>query len=517
MDVLIFHGYLLRGTGSNVYNAELAQALARLGHRVHVLSQERRPFELKWVDAVGTWDEGSLGVEVRREPVRISVYRPPIGHVLPVYVADRYEGFEARPFAELSEAELAAYLERNVAAAREVAELVRPEAALANHLVMGPVVLARALSATDVPYAVKIHGSALEYTVKPQFERFGPYAREGLARARTVLAGSRHTAASLWDAMGDPELAARTRLLPPGVDVHAFIPRDPDAAAGRLAELADRLAAEAPEGEAAGDSFARDPAEAARALRGLDPRSEQLVGFVGKLIVSKGVDLLLAAWPRVLAAAPDARLLVIGFGAYRESLERLAAVLAAADDATVEGLIAAGREAEGGPAGELSYLRAFLDRARRDPGYREAARRLPETVRFSGRLEHGELADVLPACEAIVMPSTFPEAFGMVAAEGAACGALPISADHSGLAEVSRTLGAGLPTEVQPWLSFPLGENAVDDLAERLIAWLTAPAELRERARAALVSAAREHYSWERVARGVIAAAEGRLDELPAP
>ena len=31
MRVLIFHGYLLRGTGSNVYNAELAAALARTG------------------------------------------------------------------------------------------------------------------------------------------------------------------------------------------------------------------------------------------------------------------------------------------------------------------------------------------------------------------------------------------------------------------------------------------------------------------------------------------------------
>ena len=34
MRILIFHGYLLRGTGSNIYNANLAKALARLGHEV---------------------------------------------------------------------------------------------------------------------------------------------------------------------------------------------------------------------------------------------------------------------------------------------------------------------------------------------------------------------------------------------------------------------------------------------------------------------------------------------------
>ena len=34
MRILIFHGYLLRGTGSNIYNASLVRALARLGHEV---------------------------------------------------------------------------------------------------------------------------------------------------------------------------------------------------------------------------------------------------------------------------------------------------------------------------------------------------------------------------------------------------------------------------------------------------------------------------------------------------
>ena len=74
---------------------------------------------------------------------------------------------------------------------REVVSRARPDVALANHLVMGPAILARALG--DVPYAVKIHGSALEYVVKPH-PRFRPYAVEGLERARGVLVGSRHTA-----------------------------------------------------------------------------------------------------------------------------------------------------------------------------------------------------------------------------------------------------------------------------------------------------------------------------------
>ncbi len=101
MRILIFHGYLLRGTGSNVYNARLAAALARRGAIVDLLSQERRARELDFVDAVGTWVDGEPRVDVIREPVRVTAWRPDIGDLLPVYVADRYEGVVAKPFARL--------------------------------------------------------------------------------------------------------------------------------------------------------------------------------------------------------------------------------------------------------------------------------------------------------------------------------------------------------------------------------------------------------------------------------
>ena len=99
MRVLIFHGYMLRGTGSNIYNANLARALARLGHEVHLLCQDR---------------------EVELEGVQI--HNPDIDGLLPVYVKDPYEGFEVKAFPELTEEELDRYIDANVAAVREVAE-----------------------------------------------------------------------------------------------------------------------------------------------------------------------------------------------------------------------------------------------------------------------------------------------------------------------------------------------------------------------------------------------------------
>ncbi|HEY5334316.1 MAG TPA: glycosyltransferase family 4 protein, partial [Solirubrobacterales bacterium] len=272
MRVLIFHGYMLRGTGSNIYNVNLAPALARLGHEVHLLCQDR---------------------EVKIPGVQI--HNPDIGGLLPVYVKDPYPGFEVKTFDELSEPELDHYIDSNVAAVRAVAAQVGGiDAALANHLVMGPAILARADIA---PFAAKIHGSALEYTVKPH-PRFLPYAYEGMEAAEGVLVGSAHTGESLWRALPDlPQLKQKTRLGPPGVDVEEFQP--------------------------------------------LAPRERKVV-FVGKLIVSKGVDLLLAAWPLVHAKHPGVRLQVAGYGAYEAGLRRLQAALGRGDLEDARAIAAAG-------------------------------------------------------------------------------------------------------------------------------------------------------------------------------
>jgi len=445
MRVLIFHGYMLRGTGSNIYNVNLARALARLGHEVHLLCQDR---------------------EVRLEGVQI--HNPDIGGLLPVYVKDPYEGFEVKTFSELTEAELDHYIEANVAAVREVAEAAGGiDLALANHLVMGPAILARAEVA---PFAVKIHGSALEYTVKPH-PRFLPYAREGVEAANGVLVGSGHTAESLWAALSDlPDLPGKTRLGPPGVDVEEFRPG----------------------GE-------REP----------------LVAFVGKFLVSKGVDLLLAAWPLVRAAHPEVRLEVAGFGAYEDGLRRLLAALERADLDEAREIARRGWALEGGEERPLPILSAFFD----DPprGYAEMARAAAGSVEFIGRLEHYEVAELFPKAEAMVMPSTFPEAFGMVAAEAAACGTLPVSAGHSGMLEVSRQLRAELPAPVGRLTSFPVEEGAVEAIAERLNSWLDLPENDRAAARQALVETVGRLWSWEGVARGVLAAAIGELAGLPRP
>ena len=83
--------------------------------------------------------------------------------------------------------------------------------------------------------------------------------------------------------------------------------------------------------------------------------------------------------------------------------------------------------------------------------YRDELERLAgPNVLFTGPLEHRHLVHLLALADATVVPSIFPEAFGMVAAEAAAAGSPPLVARHSGLAEVAEGLEAGVPGPPAP-------------------------------------------------------------------
>jgi len=402
MKVLIWHGYLLGGTGSNVYTRALARAWSRLGHEVVVFCQEPHPEE---------YDLGGA-----------TVIRPQLDGPLPVFVLDRYEDMEARYLQDLSRDEREHFVDRNAAALREH---LPADFLLVNHVLLGAPVGA----ASGMPFTVKAHGSELEFSMRGN-DDLCAWARESLAGATEVLAGSEHIRAVLAEVVG---LTERVRVVPPGVDVDELRPEPREDALATLLEEARRDPAPTSE---------RDPdADNAERLADFLAGDEPTVAYVGKLSEEKGVHLLLEALGHV-----DARAVVVGFGPAREELERAAG----------------------------------------------------ERVLFTGALEHRHLRHLWPLADVSVTPSVFPEAFGMVAAEAAACGSPPLVARHSGLAEVAEGLEDAYPEDLRALASFRPGDVA--DLAAKLESILSLPrgdwARLSSAARAAAV----ERWSWETIA-----------------
>ncbi|MHB8060075.1 MAG: glycosyltransferase family 4 protein [Gaiellaceae bacterium] len=287
MRILLWHGYLLGGTGSNVYTRSLAREWSRAGHEVVLFCQERHPER---------YDIGTA-----------TLLRPEIGKTLPVFVLDRYEGLEARLLHELGRDELERYVELNAAALRSSlpADLV-----FANHVLPGAAVAAAVAGEVGVPYAVKAHGSELEYSLRgrPELEEWG---RRSLANATAIFVGSGHIRRALDEVVGPQE---RVFEVPPGVDVEAFVPKPRERALGLLLEQARR---DAPNPGGA-DERLPDPGNAERFAE-FFARPGATVVYVGKLLENKGVHLLLKALDGL-----DAKAVVVGFGDYRAELERIA-------------------------------------------------------------------------------------------------------------------------------------------------------------------------------------------------
>lgn len=516
------HGYMLSGSGSNVYVQNLCRALARAGHEVHLLCQDERPFDHDFVDA--TLTSGPEGVRLLEEretgyPGSCAVYRPEIGDLLPVYVYDRYPGWRVKTFLDLTDEEFAEYVSLNVSALESVIrETGEPGALVTNHSVPAPLIARNALQEfPSIPYISVVHGSCLQYVAR-RSEKYLEAAREGLDGAARIVALSGHSVGTIAEDF--PQMADRTVALPGGVDTRLFSPDSLDrerlaaleGGPGRgpeqdreLRELLNSGPQSAPE-LAAGLAGVSD-AYAARAhdtdagerISALLAAESPLVLYVGKLIHSKGVHSLLAAfatmragWLRVAGAENAPRLLVVGFGTFREALQALTLSLGNADRGTVELLAGSGRLYEGGPEGPMEHF-ALEDSSL------ESYRGLHEAVEFVGPLEHAELARLLPAADVAVVPSIFPETFGLVAAEFAAAGVPPFVADHSGLREAGGTVALGLPFDTR----IPM-DDLVGGLAGALGDYLALPAAEREACRERVRRNSVEHLGWDGLARKVI-------------
>jgi glycosyltransferase involved in cell wall biosynthesis len=131
--------------------------------------------------------------------------------------------------------------------------------------------------------------------------------------------------------------------------------------------------------------------------------------------------------------------------------------------------------------------------------YREELERIaPPRTLFTGPLEHRHLVHLIPLADVVVVPSIFPEAFGMVAAEAAAAGCPPLVARHSGLEEIARGLEDAYPSGLAQLASFQTGNSI--DLADKLHELLAIPAATRSELGGAARRVAVAKWSWAGVA-----------------
>jgi glycosyltransferase involved in cell wall biosynthesis len=127
-----------------------------------------------------------------------------------------------------------------------------------------------------------------------------------------------------------------------------------------------------------------------------DLESEPMVGFAGRLVKKKGVDVLIRAMSILLRREPSARLVIVGDGPERPRLEGLVVSL-----------------------------------------------KIGHAVHFTGHLAKDAMETALARVWVQVVPSKWEEPFGLVAAEAMMRGTACITTDSGGLGELVTKANAG--------------------------------------------------------------------------
>ncbi|HSJ09966.1 MAG TPA: glycosyltransferase, partial [Longimicrobiales bacterium] len=416
----LLHGYLLEGSGSNLWTRSVIEALCRTGETVHLVCQEPHPELYDFIATVHDYPlEGGVRERFTRDvpyPGRCIMHKPALGETLPVYVWDEYEEFtRVVPMVHLEDHEIETYLRRNTDVVRRVVQDHGITVLQANHTVLMSVVAQRIEEELGVPYVVMPHGSALEYAVKPDV-RFHRYASSALAGAERVLVSAdelRERVLSVFPAQ--PELETRITEIRVGVDTSGFRPVARSERPGNIETVAGLLGGDEGGGSLAlqrerEEALARasTPAavhhalaraaeydgkqpdrDAAAKLRTIDWQGDAVILFVGRIIVAQGVHGLVAALPEILAQQPRARRVVAGHGPLREPLEALLFALRTGDRELAERLATGApcedRLASEPMSGVLEYWQALERDGSLDAYWESAARLLKEdTATFVG-------------------------------------------------------------------------------------------------------------------------------------
>ena len=521
MRIGLYHGYELTGSGSNEYNRYLGRALARRGHEVHLLCREPHPENLAHVGRAVDWHRDGTPVERFQRKVEgpgsCTVHVLPHAAVNPVYLCDKQRKGVVKSYCELSEAELQEVHRLNVDVVTAVLQHHPLHVLLANHLVYQPVVAASACAITGTPWAIFPHGSSIEYVVR-QDPRYLERAAEALERCRGLITGNEEVLGRILELYPDlaGSLREKSAIVGVGVDTSLFKPLardDRPAAAKRLVGMVRAFGKSRDQGrslqarlvagewqvvqEAVGEyDQSRPDEDLADKLARVDWREPVLL-FVGALTSGKGLQGLLAAMPELLSRQPTAQLLIVGAGAYRETLEAFVLALIHRDEPLMDHLVSTGFDLDRNDLhGAWPDVAAYLTDPERRRQLLEHGPKLRDRVHFVGRLDHGQLRHLFPCADLAVFPSVVPEAYPLVLMESLANGVLPVVSDFSGFADGLEGLVPHLGEEWVDRMRLPVEpEGRVEAIATKLASLLgdERRADLGPRLRALAV----EHFDWD--------------------
>src|SRR5665648_826049 len=558
MKIAIIHGYFLNGTGSNLYVQNLCRQFCKTGHDVLLFCQERSAEKYDFIESAYLFDKTNEQLKLIHEKAtpyegKCKCYIPDIGRILPVYVKDRYEGFDAEEITQLSEKDLENYILYNEKALKTTFADNKPDIVISNHTVMQPVYVKRALEDfNDVFVFTVVHGSCLNFSVKKS-DLALRYAIEGLKASDKLVFLTDYSMQEFRDFFqGKAEFKAEKILIPAGVDVESFLPLEKGLnKSGRIqkllkkteSEYGNSMGAESEYGnclEAADyrkhrdfDKFIKEAsadklseiktqlmekgdkknidADIKNKLLNIDWDKDTILLYYGKYLWTKGIHNLILSLPFILQENPDARLVLVGFGTSRGYLEAIVGAMETGDSKKLRYLLTCPQDfqshVENGTEIYSGYILDMLEDIERSKAYFEKSIGIiSDRVIFTGFMDHNLLKYMIPCADIAIEPSIFPEAFCLVVVEAFACVVFPLQPYHSGFKCVVDSYSALFELDDKfnalgkLWLDEALVKNIAIHINTILATYKQQGPDLKGKVKSTARKICIDNYSWDSVA-----------------
>lgn len=480
----ILHGYLLEGSGSNIWTRSIVRSLCKNGETVHLVCQENHPENYDFIAKCHYYYDNRVKTTLDRSVQykgKCIMHKPQLGDVLPVYVWDKYDEFSnVVPMVELPNSVIEDYIERNTKVVLKIVNDYGLTALHVNHAVLMSVVASKVNKITSIPFAIMPHGSAIEYAIKKD-KRFLDLATKAFDSAQKIFVVSeemRNRVSAIFQSVSNiNEKMTRLNL---GVDTSIFEPVLPELRTKNIERLCQKLKG-IPRGKnnsqsnilknkirsdlqlkelrkiiiATTDYNTKNPDDDVESkLKKIRWTHDKIILFVGRLITGKGIQSVIATLPLILDQHQNTRLIIVGHGPLREIMEIFLWALQNGEKELVKKIITWGKSLEGN-SDEISSFEEILsfynqlEKNNEFNSYFEKAKKnlSSDNVVFTGYLGHEELRYLYPCCDVAIFPSLVMEAGPLVFLEALASGCFPLGTYFGGMAINIDSISNKLPKE----------------------------------------------------------------------
>ena len=540
MKIGLYHGFNLTGSGSNEFTRYLAKTFLDQGHSVHIICREYQPEKIHYVGQLWQWKrDGSFTTSIANKQYEntCTLHQIPYGEFYPVYISGKKTSTTFKEFIDLTDKELDEFKQLNNKLLMQIFSKIDIDILHTNHLVMQPSLAIEPCKAHNIPFIIYPHGSAIEYTVKKD-ARYQAEAREAIMACQGLIIGNNEVRDRICRLFPDikPMILAKTKIVGVGVDTQLFVPDAREHREKSMAALSSLKSVKSSQGKSAYLVEALHVALAERNFRAIGSYDDSYVHnnvdtnlteklssldfskpvllFVGALTVGKGLQSLLCALPLVYKQYPDAQLVIVGAGSFREVLEALVYALENDDQpllsCLVDNCFDENRTDETEHWQDVSY---FLQNLQDRDEYFSLAKRMLKQVWFVGRFNHEQLSYLFPCADLAIFPSVIPEAYPLVLMESLANGVLPMVSYFSGFKDAVDELEQYLGKDIVEHMKIPMDtETRIESIAANVVSLLD-NLQTMDLSRK-LSKIARENYDWAHRAKQMVEAYRQLLKDV---